>query len=202
LLDARRTARERYEGFLAVVGDWQEPLSIRDAMRAWRFDEATGLIDGAEAVIELRERVDAAATAAGLEPPGALREAFEDDDGFDDAIVEGGAELQAIERYVAAVAHRPVQVTPITTLGLLGETPEDDLVAARQAFAEGSLAASTAASDEAAASWLSAEPIGQGRAFSLAAIAIAALFVVASIFALRRHRRRRRVRMQATRIRG
>jgi hypothetical protein len=202
LLDARRTARERYEGFLAVVGDWQEPLSIRDAMRAWRFDEATGLIDGAEAVIELRERVDAAATAAGLEPPGALREAFEDDDGFDDAIVEGGAELQAIERYVAAVAHRPVQVTPITTLGLLGETPEDDLVAARQAFAEGSLAASTAASDEAAASWLSAEPIGQGRAFSLAAIVIAALFVVASIFALRRHRRRRRVRMQATRIRG
>jgi hypothetical protein len=171
-------------------------------MRSWRFEDATGLIADAEAALELRDQVEAAAKAAGLEPPATLRQAFEDDDGFADAIAEGGAELHAIERYVAAVSHRPARVTPITTIGLLGEAPEADLVDARAAFADGALAASTEASDEAAASWLNAEPVGQGRAFSLGTIVLAALFVVALLIALSRRRRRRRVRMHATRIRG
>jgi hypothetical protein len=202
LLDERQVARARYEAYVGDVGPWQEPLSIRDAMRSWRFEDATGLIDDAEAALELRDQVEVAAKAAGLEPPPTLRQAFEDDDGFADAIAEGGAELHAIERYVAAVSHRPTQVTPITTLGLLGEAPEADLVDARQAFADGALAASTEASDEAAASWLNAEPVGQGRAFSLGTIVVAALFVLALLIALSKHRKRRRVRMQATRIRG
>jgi hypothetical protein len=169
-------------------------------MRAWRFSEATDLIDDAEAVIDLRGQVESAAADAGLEAPATLRQAFEDDDGFADALAEGGAELQAIERYVAAAAYRPASVTPVTTLGLLGETPDADLAAARAAFADGALAASAAASDEAAASWLNADPLGQGRAFSIGTFAVALLFMLALIVATRR-RRRRRVRMHATRIR-
>ena len=114
---------------------------------------------------------------------------------------EGGAELQAIERYVAATGRRPAEVTPITTLGLLGETPDADLDAAREAFARGELVASTEASDEAAASWLNAEPVGQGRAFSIGTIVVAVLFVLALLLATVKRRQRRRVRMQATRIR-
>ena len=183
------------------MGDWLVPLSIRDAMRAWRFDQATELMEGATSVLELRAKVQAAANAAGLAAPSALREAFEDDDGFDDAIAEGGAELQAIDHYVAAVAKRPPETSPLMQLGLMGQSPEADLASARDAFARGDLSASAEASDQAAASWVNAEPTGQGRAFSVATIVIALLFFLALVIVGFRRTRRRRRRMQATRLR-
>lgn len=201
LLDERLAARARYDDLLIRVRGWDVPLSIRDAMRSWRFDEATGLIDGARSILSLRSRVETAAGEAGLSPPPSLREAFEDDDGFGDAAAEGDAELQAIERYVAAEAIRPATITPMMALGMWNETPEADLVAARQAFAGGDLRGAVAAADEAVASWVNAESIGQGRAFSLAAIAIAALFIVATFLATLFRRRRRRLGMHATRLR-
>ena len=201
LLDARLAARTRYTAFLETVGDWDVPLSIRDAMRSWRFKEANALIDGAAAIIELRGEVEAAAGTAGLTAPETLRTAFEDDDGFDDAADEGGAELVAIERYVAAVSQRPATTTPFMTLGLWGETPEADLVTAKDAFARGDLAGATAASDEALASWVNADSMGQGRAFSIGTIVISLLFILALMIVTLRGRRRRRVRMQASRLR-
>jgi cbb3-type cytochrome oxidase subunit 3 len=201
LLDARLAARTRYDAFLETVGGWHVPLSIRDAMRSWRFNEANALIDGAASVIELRAEVEAAAGMAGLTAPASLRSAFEDDDGFDDAMAEGDAELLAVERYVAAVSQRPAAMTPLMTLGLWGETPEDDLLAAKGAFAAGDLATSTAAADEAAASWTNAESMGQGRAFSIGTIVISLLFILSLMIVTFRRRRRRRVRMQATRLR-
>lgn len=202
LLDARIAARARYDTLLTRVRDWHVPLSIRDAMRAWRFDEATELIDRAGAVLQLRGRVEDAVGKAGLSVPIALRDAFEDDDGFDDAIAEGGAELQAVDHYVTAAARRPTALTPLMALGLWGEAPEADLVAARDAFARGELQASAAASDEAAASWVNAETIGQGRAFSVAMIVLAVLFTLSLFVVNLRRRHRRRVRMQATRTRA
>jgi hypothetical protein len=201
LLDARLAARSRYDAFLGVVGDWHVPLSIRDAMRAWRFDDATALIDGAEEVLALRGRVERAASAAGLAAPASLRSSFEDDDGFDDAMAEGGAELEAIDRYVAADAERPAALTPLMTLGMWGEDPDADLAVATEAFTRGDLATSSAASDGAAAAWLNAESVGQGRAFSIATIVIALLFVLSLLVVTARRRRRRHVRMQATRLR-
>lgn len=201
LLDARLAARSRYDAFLGVVGDWGVPLSIRDAMRAWRFVDATALIDGAEAVVALRGRVERAASAAGLTAPASLREAFVDDDGFDDAMAEGGAELEAINLYMAAVAERPAAMTPLMTLGMWSEDPDADLAVATEAFEGGDLAASAAASNEAAAAWLNAETVGQGRAFSMATIVIALLFVLTLLIVTARRRRRRHVRMQATRLR-
>jgi hypothetical protein len=201
LLDARLAARSRYDAFLGVVGDWDVPLSIRDAMRSWRFKDATALIDGAEEVVALRGRVERAASAAGLTAPAGLRETFEDDDGFDDAVAEGGAELEAIDRYVEARADRPAAMTPLMTLGMWGQDPDADLVVATEAFARGDLAGSAAASDEAAAAWLNAETVGQGRAFSIATIVIALLFMLSLLVVTARRRRRRHVRMQATRLR-
>ncbi len=201
LLDARLAARTRYESFLETVGEWDVPLSIRDAMRSWRFKEANALIDGAAAIIDLRGEVQTAAGTAGLTAPETLRMAFEDDDGFDDAAAEAGAELVAIDRYVAAVSQRPAAMTPLMTLGLWGETPEADLVAAKDAFAKGDLAGTTAAADEAAASWLNAESMGQGRAFSIGTIVISLLFILALIIVTFRRRRRQRTRMQASRLR-
>ena len=201
LLDARTAARARYARFVQAVDGWHVPLSIRDAMRAWRFDAGTELMDAAQDVLDLRARVESEAADAGLTAPMALREAFEDDDGFDDAMAEGGAELQAIDHYVAAVEHRPTGSTPLMQLGLFGQTPESDLALARDAFARGDLAASAEASDQATATWLDAEPSGQGRMFSIATIVIAVLFLFALlIVTVRRGRRRRRNRMQAHRL--
>jgi hypothetical protein len=196
LLDQRVTARSRYEALLREVDDWRVPKPIRVALRAWRFDDATALIDGAEEILTLRGEVDRAADAADLIAPAALRVAFEDDDGFEDATAEASAELQTIERYVEAVGRRPAQLTPIMTLGMWGETPEADLVAARDAFARGDMAASTLASDEAAASWANAESIGQGRAFSIGTLVLFSLMAFGlSVATFRRRRRRRRARM-------
>ncbi|HSL76975.1 MAG TPA: hypothetical protein VK867_08525, partial [Candidatus Limnocylindrales bacterium] len=198
LLDARIGARERYDAFVNTVDGWHVPLSIRDSMRAWRFDQAMTLMQGADSVLTLRKRVEDAATDAGLTPPKTLRDAFEDDDGFEDALAEGGAELEAIERYTDAVAQRPAETTPIMALGLIGQTPDVQLAAARDAFARGDLAASAEASDHAAASWLDAEPSGQRRAFSIVAIIVALLFILTLIVVSFRRRRRRWY--QATRI--
>jgi hypothetical protein len=201
LLDARTKARARYAEFVKAVAGWHVPLSIRDAMRAWRFDEGTALMESATDVLDLRARVETAAADAGLTAPVALREAFEDDDGFDDAVAEGGAELQAIDHYTTAVGHRPAGSTPLMQLGLVGQTPETDLALARDAFSRGDLAASAEAADEATAAWLNAEPSGQGRAFSIASIVIAVLFFLALVLVtIRRGRRRRQNRMQAHRL--
>ena len=198
LLDARLAARKRYETFVTTVDGWHVPLSIRDAMRAWRFDQGMTLMEGAGAVLTLRKRVENAASDAGLTAPGTLRDAFEDDDGFDDALAEGGAELQAIERYTDAVARRPAETTPLMALGLIGQTPDVQLAAARDAFARGDLRASAEAAAHAAASWRDAEPSGQRRAFSIMSIIVALLFVLTLIVV--NVRRRRRHWYQATHI--
>ena len=62
-------------------------------------------------------------------------------------------------------------MTPLMTLGMWSKHPDADLVAAREAFARGELAASVAASDAAcAATWVGAETVGQGRRSSIATI--------------------------------
>jgi hypothetical protein len=198
LLDERIEARKRYDAFVTTVDGWHVPLSIRDAMRAWRFDQGMTLMEGAGSVLALRKRVEDAASDAGLTAPATLRDAFEDDDGFDDAIAEGGAELQAIEHYTDAVSQRPAETTPLMALGLIGQTPDAQLAAARDAFARGDLAASAQAADHAGAAWLDAEPSGQRRAFSIVAIIVALLFVLALVVVS--VRRRRRHWYQATRI--
>ena len=198
LLDQRIEARTRYDTFVTTVDGWRVPLSIRDAMRAWRFDQGMTLMEGAGSVLALRKRVEAAASDAGLTAPATLRDAFEDDDGFDDALAEGGAELQAIEHYTDAVAQRPAETTPLMALGLIGQTPDAQLVEAREAFARGDLAGSAEAADHAASTWLDAEPSGQRRAFSIAAIIVALVFVLTLIVVSIRRRRRRWY--QATRV--
>jgi hypothetical protein len=203
LLDARSAARARYDEVVAAAGDWRLPEPVRDAMRAWRFDDATALLDSAQATLDARADLSAAADAAGLVAPDSLRLAFEDNDGFDDATAEVTAERAIIERYVAAVGLRPIDPSPLVALGLWGTTPESDLAVARDAFARGDLEAAADGAADAAAIWASAESIGQSRAISIVLLVVAALLgLVVLVAATRRRRRHRRIRMQATRLRG
>ena len=196
LLDARAAARERLAQVTAATDGWQLPRPIRDALRAWRFDDATTLLDAADASLTQRAAVESAATAAGVIAPDTLRTAFEDDDGFDDALAEAAAELEVIARYTKADGARPAETTPFISLGLWGETPEADLAVARDALARGDLEASAASSAEASAIWSAAESVGQGRALSIALLVLAAVLSVGVVVnAWRRRRRKRRLPM-------
>jgi hypothetical protein len=202
LLDARAQARARYDAMVTAAGDWHLPRPIRDALRAWQFDDATVLLDDAQAALASRAAVTTAASKAGLIAPASLRLAFEDDDGFDDASAEATAELDVIGRYAAAEALRPTETTPFMTLGLWGLTPDARLAEARDAFAKGDLAASAAASEDVEFTWATAAGIGQSRAISLGLIVLALVMILALAISTARRRRRRRIRMQASRIRG
>jgi hypothetical protein len=195
LLDARAAARTRYDAVVAEAGDWQLPRAIRDAMRAWRFDDATALLDQVGTVLGQRSAVEQAAKDAGLTPPPAMQAAFEGDAGLAGATAEATAELQAIDRYTAAVASRPTGDVPFTALGLMDVSPDVDLASAREAFASGDLAKVAKDADSAAAAWTGAGAVGQGRAMSLAvlllAVVLTGLLIVAFVFGRRRRRRHR-----------
>jgi hypothetical protein len=200
LLDARAAAREQLSEVEAAVDGWRLPRPIRDAMRAWQFEDATDLLDGAAAALEQREAVEAAAADAGLIAPDALRTAFEDDDGFDDALAEADAELAAMDAYADAAALRPAELSPILALGLWGLTPDIDLETARDALARGDLTGSVAASSSAATAWGEADGEGQGRAISLGLLAAAVVVGVLTVLLMFRRRRTRHRRAMAHRI--
>jgi hypothetical protein len=200
LLDARAAAREQLSEVEAAVDGWRLPRPIRDAMRAWQFEDATDLLDGAAAALEQREAVESAAADAGLIAPDALRTAFEDDDGFDDALAEADAELAAIDAYADAAALRPAELSPILALGLWGLTPDIDLETARDALARGDLTGSVAASSSAATAWGEADGEGQGRAISLGLLAAAVVVGVLTVLLVFRRRRTRHRRAMAHRI--
>jgi hypothetical protein len=200
LLDARAAAREQLSEVEAAVDGWRLPRPIRDAMRAWQFEDATDLLDGAAAALEQREAVESAAADAGLIAPDALRTAFEDDDGFDDALAEADAELAAMDAYADAAALRPAELSPILALGLWGLTPDIDLETARDALARGDLTGSVAASSSAATAWGEADGEGQGRAISLGLLAAAVVVGVLTVLLVFRRRRTRHRRAMAHRI--
>lgn len=198
LLDARAQTRMRYDAAVTAAGDWVLPRPIRDALRSWRFSDASALLADAEAAVVARSTVTDAAERAGLIAPDTLRLAFEDDDGFADTTLEATAELDVIGRYMAAEALRPAEMTPILTLGLWGLTPEAVLASARDAFAKGDLGASAAAADDVAYTWANAESIGQNRAISIGLILLALVMILAMVVTTVRRRRRRRRRRQAS----
>ena len=198
LLDARKAARVRYDDVVAAAGDWQLPRPVRDAMRAWQFDQATSMLDDATAILDQRTTIAAKAAAAGLTAPDKLRTAFERPDGFDTATLEATAELAAIDRFGAAVAARPAASDPLVSLGLWGATPEADLDQARTRFAAGDLAGSAAAADSAVAAWSGAADVGRGRLVSAAALGLAlVLGLVILVIGLRGRRRRHAVAVAA-----
>jgi hypothetical protein len=192
LLDRRAAARTHYAAVVAAAGDWQLPEAIRDAMRAWQFDDAERLLTDAESVLADRSAVAAEAAAAGLTVPDTLRIAFEDSDSLAPAAIEIDAQRDAIARITAADAARPARTDPVMDIGLWGTDPEADLTKARSRFASGDLAGATASAGHAASAWSNAGDVGRGRVLSLVLLAVAILFaVVLGAVWYRSHRRAR-----------
>lgn len=191
-LDQRLAARQRYDELVEAAGDWQLPEQVRDAMRAWQYTVAEHLFVAAESVLGQRTEIESAAEASGLTPPPNLEEAFSMPDGFETAVAEATAELEAIARYDAAAATRPAEPNPLQVLGMWEATPEADLARSRDLFAAGDLASSNDAAEAAAIVWASAEDVGRGRLVSIIALTLAALLAVALFVAWIRSIRRRR----------
>ncbi len=195
LLDARKAARARYTEVVAAAGEWRLPRAVRDAMRAWRFDEATRLLDEATAILAKRADILTRADASGLTAPETLRTAFESPDGFVSASLEASAELEAIARYDRAVAARPVAPDTFESIGLWGTAPTVELDRARALFATGDLTGSAKAAGSAESSWSGAADVGRGRLVSIGALLLATLLsAVLAIGWLRGRRRLRRAR--------
>ncbi len=173
LLDARRAARTEYDKVVEAAGDWLLPRALRDAMRAWRFDQAETMLGDASTVLDERAQITTDATAAGLTVPDTLRTAFESPDGFASAAVEASAELAAIHGYTSAVEARRTAADTIEAIGLWGTNPEGDLDRARTRFASGDVAGSVVAASAAESAWTGAAEAGRARLTSIGILVLA-----------------------------
>jgi hypothetical protein len=181
-LDARSTARTAYAQAVEQAGDWRLPISIRDAMRAWRFDIAGGLIAGANQVLGQRATLAAAAAAADVHLPDSLRTAFEGTDGLAAAAAEAAAEQSAVEMIAAATSagtsDRGLPDAIVAGIGLLGRDPSVELGAARVALVSGDVARAYEAATSAHDTWANAVAAGRSRIVSAVLLAVALAILV------------------------
>jgi hypothetical protein len=181
LLAERAAARRQYDAVVTRAGKWQLPPIVRQAMRAWQFEQATELLGAADAALDDREAVTTAAAHAGLRAPRTLETAFEGDAGFAAAAAEADAELMTIEAYVAARDSRLADPGLIEQVGLWWTTPEPDLARAGAAFAAGDLRRSVEASVAARFAWENADDVGRSRLTTILAAMLAALVFIGLI---------------------
>jgi hypothetical protein len=138
LLDARAAARREYDRTVRLAGDWALPETIRMAMRAWQFDTASALMADARTVISQREALASRAAGAGLRTPSIVQEQFEAGS-FMEASGTAADAYSTVGAIIQAEREMPANPDPLMSLGLLGSDPEQELAAAREAFASGDL---------------------------------------------------------------
>ena len=192
LLTERAAARDRYDAIRTRAGEWSLPPIVRDAMRAWQFDQANQLLDGAERALADRDAVATAAAAAGVGVPDTMRTAFEGPRGFAAASAESGAELTAIAAYRDAAASRPANPDLFEAVGLWNADPAGAVDQAAAAFAAGDLQKTVAESALARAIWTTARDVGRNRIIAVAASLAAVLLGGWLLFRWLRDRRVRR----------
>jgi hypothetical protein len=198
LLAGRSGVRLRYAAVTQRADPWVLPRVVRDALRAWQFDQATELLDGASTALDDRDAVLGASAAAGITPPTTMATEFQGPRGFAAVSAEADAELATIAAYRDAVATQPSAPDLLTRLGLWASDPSASLRAALDAFAGGDLRASVQASAYARQIWTTAADIGRNRVLalggSLAAVLLAGWLLLRS-WRDRGVRRRRRALM-------
>ncbi|HET7473799.1 MAG TPA: hypothetical protein VFJ71_11785 [Candidatus Limnocylindrales bacterium] len=191
-LDARGAARTAYAGLVSAGGQWRPPFYVREPMSSWQFDVATNRITEATALLAKRDELAKVAGSLGLTPPTALRDAYQTaKDSLDPAKAIATSELAAANALTVATAAVAAPRAPFVTIGLIGETPEASLAAARDAFTSG---ASDAEARALAVTALidGAVAVGRGRATAVTAgIGVATLLLIVALLLLYRRRRRR-----------
>ncbi len=198
-LDERATARKAYRELLAAGDGWLPGWYVRKSMGEWAFHGAETRIAQAKAVLDLRAQVDSAAAALGLQPDGALKAAYEGAaSGLDAASALANDELSALA--TIADARAKVEAAPdlVSTIGLIGSTPQVAYQASRDAFEHGDIPGAKASAAEAAAIATGAAALGQERLAIGIGAAVGLLVLVVALLVLRQRRRRRALAMAAT----
>lgn len=147
-LERRAEARTKLDQLDAVDGDWLAPTGIRRAMHSWAHQGATQYIDGASAIIGVRDQIDSVASSFGATASTKLRTAYETADGdMTDVRTLADEQLTAAREVAAAKEHldKPRGVT--TKIGLLFAKPQQKLDQARAAFEADDLPGALAAAD-------------------------------------------------------
>jgi hypothetical protein len=189
----RADARKAYRDLLAAGKGWLPGWYVRKPMGDWRFDLATTHMEQATAVLGLRDQVDTAAAALQLQPGGALKTSYEGArDNLDAPTALAQDELAALTAIADAKTKVDVEPDIVSTLGLLGETPQVHYAAARTAFEAGDTAGAKANAATAAALVTGAAAIGQQRLMLIVAVAVAVLVLLIVLAIVVRRRRRRR----------
>ena len=192
LLDARAEARTAYVRTLASAGEWQLPTSIREAMRGWQFDEAGRQMADARSVLAMRGAVESMASRGGLTLPPAMRERFEAGD-MAGAARAAEAERNAILAVIGAEDSRASDDDVLSRIGMIGQDPEADIVAARAAITAGDLETAQSRADDAYRAWTAAWQEGRRRALLAAAVVAAVLVLAFAIAGRARAARRERM---------
>jgi hypothetical protein len=193
-LEARAAARAAYQASVELAADWELPPSIREAMRAWRFDLAMEALAAADAVQAQRRTLEPAAAAAGLTLPDTLQAAFEGGADLGVAAAEASAEQATVDAIVAAAAARPVGSgidDLIVRVGLIGTDPDASLAAAKAGLTAGELEPAYRSAQAAAAVWSGAADIGRSRMVSAALLVLALVLFLGLVRQSRQSRRKR-----------
>ena len=199
LLDQRATARLTYARLAADGAGWAPPLVVRQDMSTWQFPLATIAMTDAAATLELRAKVDAAASALGLEPGGDLREAYESAaHAMSEANELAGDELDTLG--ALADAREAVEAKPdlVTSIGLLGTTPRALYDAAGTAYEADDLETATADADATVKALADAPAIGRQRLEIGGGSAAVVVLGGGGLLLIRRRRRARQTASPAT----
>ena len=195
ILDKRAAARTMWAELVTAGGDWRAPFAVRDPLSRWDFVGATGRMEQATAILAQRDEIARLAGELGVEPPTALRTAYQAATGsFDEAGTIATTALADVQALGAAVAALAAPRDPLVSLGLLGTTPDADLAAARSAFSAG--APDVAARASAVIALIDgATEIGQGRLIAAFAglLFVLAILVITIVGVRRRGRAGRAV---------
>ncbi len=190
LLDARSRVHFERDALAAEANGWALPAGIDAALAAWRFDDAESAINQAQSVLRARDDLAVAAAVAGLDLPANLRDTFETGDP-DAAAAEARIERAIVDQIVAAQAAGAASSSSwLVRVGLLGQDPFAQLVAARVAFREGDLAAAQARAIGAREMWAGAADLGGLRLRGILALLL--VVAVGLVFVATRSRRRPR----------
>jgi hypothetical protein len=176
-LRQRQVAREDYAALLRSAGDWGAPDPIRNAMVAWRFDQARAAMKVASAWLMQRDALVLKVARAGLTTPVQLRRQFTAVGGGADAQAELRAEAAVVDAYLALSTRAEAPRSPLETIGLwIADDPRVLLAAAGDDFGRGNL--------KGAAELLDAAAIGLDRAVTNGVVRIASAVVLVTVLVL------------------
>jgi len=188
-LDPRAVARTAYHGLVDAGRGWLPPAFVRVPMSTWDFGEAERRIPVAAAILASRDQIAAAVAPLHVDPPAALRTAYESaTDSLAAAQALADSELAAARALAAADAAAGAPRDTWMSIGLFGETPDATLAAARSAFQAGATDAADRA-DGVTALLGRAAAVGQSRVIAgIGTLVVITLLLLAATFVIPRRR--------------